>query len=106
MQTSAKLLFLFVTILAFGVPCEPRMLWDKYKEHICDDCKATLERHSIVELSIEQIESWALHSLRDVFTKFSKTLKDFGLPTPSIAFDRLETNRLLELERDYNVEVL
>jgi MinD-like ATPase involved in chromosome partitioning or flagellar assembly len=59
-----------------------------------------------VEPSIEQIESWALHSLRDALAKFSKTLEDFGLPTPFVAFDRLETNRLLEVERDYNVEVL
>ncbi len=42
MQTGAQLWSLFVTILAFGVPGEPRMLWDKYKEHICDDYKATL----------------------------------------------------------------
>jgi hypothetical protein len=59
-----------------------------------------------VEPSIEQIESWALHSLPDALAKFSKTLEDFGLPAPSIAFDQLETNRLLEVERDYNVEVL
>jgi hypothetical protein len=59
-----------------------------------------------VESSIKQIESWALHSLWDALAKFSKTLKDFGLPAPSIAFDRLETNRLLEVERDYNVKVL
>jgi len=65
-----------------------------------------LQRCGIVEPSIEQIESWALHSLRDALAKFSKTFEDFGLPTPSIAFDRLETNRLLEMERDYNVEVL
>ncbi len=56
--------------------------------------------------SFEQIESWALHSLQDVLAKFSKTLEDFGLPAPSITFDRLETNRLLEVEHDYNVEVL
>jgi polynucleotide 5'-kinase involved in rRNA processing len=59
-----------------------------------------------VEPSIEQIESWALHSLRDVLAKFSKTLEDFGLPTPFVAFDRLKTNRLLEVEHNYNVEVL
>jgi len=106
MQTRAQLRSLFVTILAFGVPSEPCILWDKYKEHICDDCKVALQRRGIVEPSIKQIESWALHSLRDALAKFSKTLKDFGLPTPSVAFDRLETNRLLEVERDYNVEVL
>jgi hypothetical protein len=94
-----------VTILAFGVPGELRMLWDKYKEHICDDCKVTLQRRGILEPSIEQIESWALHSLWDALAKFNKTLEDFGLPTPSVAFDRLETNRLLEVEHDYNVEV-
>jgi ATP-dependent DNA helicase PIF1 len=37
---------------------------------------------------------------------FNKTLKDFGLPASSVAFDRLDTNRLLEVEHDYNVEVL
>jgi hypothetical protein len=42
MQTGAKLRSLFVTILAFGVPSESRILWDKYKEHICDDCKVAL----------------------------------------------------------------
>jgi hypothetical protein len=95
-----------VTILAFGVLGEPRMLWDKYKEHICDDYKAALQRHDIVESSIEQIESCAVHSLLDALAKFSKSLEDFGLPAPFIAFDRLETNRLLEVERNYNVEVL
>jgi hypothetical protein len=106
MQIGAQLQSLFVTILAFGVLGELRMLWDKYKEHICDDCKAALQHRGIVELSIEQIKSWALHSLRDALAKFNKTLEDFGLPAPSVAFDQLETNRLLEVERDYNVEVL
>jgi hypothetical protein len=106
MQIGAQLRSLFVTILAFGVLGKPHMLWDKYKEHICDDCKAVLQRCDIVELSIEQIESWALHSLQDVLAKFSNFFEDFGFPTPSIAFDRLETNRLLEVEHDYNVEVL
>jgi hypothetical protein len=82
------------------------MLWDKYKEHICDDCKVALQCRDIVEPSIKQIGSWALHSLWDVLAKFSKTLEDFGLPTPSVTFDRLETNRVLEVERDYNVKVL
>ncbi len=46
-----------MTILAFGVLGEPRKLWDKYKEHICNDYKAALQRYSIVEPSIEQIKS-------------------------------------------------
>ncbi len=59
-----------------------------------------------MEPSFEQIESWALNSLWDVFAKCSKTLEDFGLPAPSISFDRLKTNCMLKVERDYNVEVL
>jgi hypothetical protein len=106
MRTGAQLRSLFVIILAFGIPSESCMLWNKYKEHICDDYKVALQRCGIVEPSIEQIESWAPHFLRDALSKFSKTLKDFGLPTPSVAFDWLKTNRLLEVERDYNVEVL
>ncbi len=87
MQIGAQLRSLFVTILAFGVIGESCMLWDKYKEHICDDCKATLQCRGIVEPSFEQIESWALYSLRDALAKFNKTLKDFGLSAPSIALD-------------------
>jgi hypothetical protein len=76
-----------VTILAFGIPGEPRMLWDKYKEHICDDYKVALQHRGLMKSSIEQIESWALHFLWDALAKFSKILKDFGLLAPSIAFD-------------------
>jgi hypothetical protein len=47
-----------------------------------------------------------LHSLWDLLAKFSKTLKDFDLHAPFVAFDRLETNRLLEVECNYNVDVL
>jgi hypothetical protein len=72
MQIGAQLRSLFVTILAFGVPGEPRMLWVKYKDHICDDCKVALQRRGIVEPSIEQIQSWALHFLRDALAKFNK----------------------------------
>ncbi len=53
MQIGAQLRSLFVTILAFNIPGESRMLWDKNKEHICDDSKVTLQRCGIVELSIE-----------------------------------------------------
>jgi len=59
-----------------------------------------------VEPSIEQIKSWALRFLQDALAKFNKTLEEFGLLAPFVAFDRLETNCLLEVERDYNVEVL
>ncbi len=64
MQTGALLRSLFVTILAFGVPSELCMLWDNYKEHICDDCKVALQCRNILEPFIEQIQSWAQHSLR------------------------------------------
>ncbi len=47
-----------------------------------------------------------MHSLWDALAKFSKTFEDFGLPTPSVAFDWLETNRLLKVEHEYNVVVL
>jgi hypothetical protein len=40
-----------------------------------------------VKPSIEQIESWALHFLRDELAKFNKTLEEFGFPAPSVAFD-------------------
>jgi ATP-dependent DNA helicase PIF1 len=59
-----------------------------------------------MESSIEQIESWALHSLQDALAKSSKMFEDFGLLAPFVAFDWLETNCLLEVEHDYNVEVL
>ncbi len=81
MQRSVRLRSMFVTILAFGVLGELRMLWDKYK--------VALQRCDIMESSIEQIESWALHSLQDALAKSSKMFKDFGLLAPFVAFDWL-----------------
>jgi hypothetical protein len=77
-----RLWSLFVTILAFGIPGESHMLWDKYKEHIYDGCKVALQCRSIVEPSIEQIESWALHSLRDALAKFNKISRNLAFLPP------------------------
>ncbi len=46
-----------------------------------------------MEPSIEEIESWALHSLLDALAKFNKTLEEFGLLGLFVAFDRLEMTR-------------
>ncbi|KAJ6574303.1 hypothetical protein B0H19DRAFT_871187, partial [Mycena capillaripes] len=37
MQTGTRLRHLFITILLFCNPSEPRLLWDDFRVHICDD---------------------------------------------------------------------
>ncbi|KIJ19300.1 hypothetical protein PAXINDRAFT_58044, partial [Paxillus involutus ATCC 200175] len=42
MQSGRQLHTLFVTILCNCTPSEPRVLWERFKENICDDLKHAL----------------------------------------------------------------
>ncbi|KAG2112887.1 hypothetical protein DEU56DRAFT_721217, partial [Suillus clintonianus] len=42
MQTGAQLRQLFVTLLLFCSPTDPRALWDQFWLHICDDLRHRL----------------------------------------------------------------
>ena len=44
LHTGHRLRYLFVTLLLFGEPAWPDLLWDEFKTHICDDLEHRLRR--------------------------------------------------------------
>nr|GEY82794.1 DNA helicase [Tanacetum cinerariifolium] len=88
--TSLELRRLFVYILIFCNVSDPIKLWDKLWKDLSDDIPRKLSK----TLKIPQIErnekkfkASALFYLEHMLNACSKSLKDFGLPTPNTLFE-------------------
>ncbi|KZP24541.1 hypothetical protein FIBSPDRAFT_665329, partial [Athelia psychrophila] len=42
MQTGTRLRHLFATLLLFCSPSQPEILWNEFRQHICDDLRHRL----------------------------------------------------------------
>ncbi|KAJ7118404.1 hypothetical protein C8R43DRAFT_842685, partial [Mycena crocata] len=60
MQTGTRLRYLFVTLLLFCNPSEPRNLWQDFRHHICDDLSHRLRCMGFDEPSEEDTYDYGL----------------------------------------------
>ena len=76
---------LFVTILIFGEPAKPTVLWEKYKEVLGEDLLRDIP--ASVGASMEQIrecvDNEVLCHLQQELEGMGACLEQFGLPTPN-----------------------
>ena len=76
---------LFVTILIFGEPAKPTVLWEKYKEVLGEDLLRDIP--ASVGASMEQIrecvDNEVLCQLQQELEGMGACLEQFGLPTPN-----------------------
>ena len=79
-----QLCSLFKTILIFGDPSQPFMLWEKYKHLLADDLLRQKSNSSITsKINIEKsIENECLLLLQDELEAMGKSLQDYKLPIP------------------------
>src|SRR5204863_1710589 len=64
-QTGDQLRRLFVTILLYNSPTDPLSLFNRYRQHLSDDCRHRLEtRFQIASPTDQQIISLALEDIR------------------------------------------
>ena len=75
---------LFVTILIFGEPSKPHVLWEKYKEVLGEDLAREVLRSSqrVVDLH-KQVENEVLLLIQEELEDMGSCLEDYGLPTPN-----------------------
>ena len=77
---------LFVTILIFGEPAKPEVLWDKYKEVMGED----ILRQGSISISVstqdlrQYVDNEVLILLQDELEGMGTCLEKFGLPTPDL----------------------
>ena len=76
---------LFVTILIFGEPAKPAVLWENYKEAMGEGILRQLSMSA--QISVEDLQKLAnnevLLLIQDELEGMGACLEQFGLPTPS-----------------------
>ena len=104
-QTGHQLRQLFVTILLYNSPTDPLGLFNRYRQHLSDDCRHHLQTHfQIPSPTDQEIISLALEDIRVLLEQGNKTLSDFNLPEPSMRFDELnQVPRIIAEEMNYDI---
>ena len=100
---------LFVIILMFCQPENPRELFDKFADEWVDDFgRKAMSRG--VEIEMEQLRTMLLLDLEMRLQSFEKSLQDFGLPVPTAEeigkVDHIACTEpvVIREEKDFNVE--
>ena len=80
-----QLCSLFVTILIFGEPAKPSLLWENHKEAMGEDIfrEASLILQGTEEELISHVHNEVLLLLQDDLESMETCLENFGLPTPN-----------------------
>lgn len=108
-QTGYQLRRLFVTILYHCTPSEPHLLWDQYREKICDDLAHQLRtKYQINNPTEFQVYDFGLFLIDEQLRKISsKGLEQFQtMPQPQENWSQVVGNRLIAAQRNYNAAEL
>jgi hypothetical protein len=81
---------LFVSILLYNDPLDPKSLYERHASTLSDDCHYRLQtQFHISTPSHEQVENLALQEIDIILQQFGKALSDYRLPNPSHRFDNI-----------------
>ena len=89
MLTGSVLQSLFAIILLTCFPSEPEVLWDMFKDKICDDLKHVIQTclwFQNCPVTNEDVYDYGLYLLNKILIKSGKTLDNFP-PMPLFELD-------------------
>ena len=103
MQTGGQLRHLFTTILHDCNPTAPLVLWNQFKEHICDDLKRKLQHMGHENPTEEQVYDYGLYLIDLDLRKKGKSLEQCPpMPLPVGNWAQLHGNRLIAEQLAYD----
>ena len=81
-----QLCSLFITILIFGQPAKPGILWDKYKDVMGEDILRSMPVHHCMSTAQKQacVANEVLFFLMQELEGMGSSLEAFGLPSPDL----------------------
>jgi hypothetical protein len=82
----------FVLLLLQKAMVDPVAIWDRYKDHLCDDLKYRVENHDI-DFPLPFLHpqhDYGLFLMQRQLLLESEDLRNFGLPTPALDWSRAE----------------
>ena len=83
MQTGSRLRHLFATILLFCEPSQPGLLWNRFRDNICDDLRHRLSSLGIVNPTTDDTYDYGLYLLDNILSQSSKLLISPPLSIPT-----------------------
>ncbi|KAJ2924672.1 hypothetical protein H1R20_g12432, partial [Candolleomyces eurysporus] len=105
-QTGSRLRHLFVTLLLFGTPTHPHLLWNEFKGPISDDLGPRIRAMNIQQpLTLELAANYALFLIDNLLKEGGRSLRDFPhMPRPVYPWLNIEINPLIAAQLDYDHE--
>ena len=103
MQTGTCLHYLFTTLLLFGEPLQPDLLWNEFKEHICDDLAYRLCTMGFQNPSDDNVYDYSLHLLDYILCDSGCSLAEWpSMPLPQQNWNLFTINPLIAKQLNYN----
>ena len=104
MQTGVQLQNLFTTLLLFCCLSKPKLLWNDFCQHICDDLRYHLQCTGHQDPQDVEIFDYGLWLVERILVKtLRKCLKDFpDMPLPNHSWDNEDANLLIGEQLNYN----
>jgi len=104
MQTGERLRDLFATLLLFCSPAKPELLWNEFREYICDDLRYRLRRSGLQDPQNDEIFDYGLWLIERLLMKTQrKQLKDYpDMPIPENDWGGVAENSLIGEQLNYN----
>ncbi|KAJ7732793.1 hypothetical protein DFH07DRAFT_755137 [Mycena maculata] len=83
MQTGSRLRQLFSTLLLFCEPSRPALLWEQFRQHICDDFVHRLRTMGRSNPTAEDAYDYGLFLIDKLLKESNRALKDWPMmPQP------------------------
>ena len=104
-KTGSQLRHLFTTLLLFCAPAEPNILWEKFRDQICDDLQYKLLQLGRRNVPQTHIYDYGLYLMDNILRDSGHALTDFpSMPQPQLNWSHTVENRLISQQMDYNPE--
>lgn len=104
MHTGSRLRYLFATILLFCSPSQPEILWEEFRQNVCDDLLHRLRTIGIENPTQEDAHDYGLYLLDQILQQSGQSLKgNFpSMPTSVGNWHGRTENQLILEQLDYN----
>ena len=103
MQTGTRLRHLFATLLLFGEPSQPELLWNEFRSHICDNLGHRLRAMGIHNPPADDIYDYGLFLLDGILRDSGHSLAEWpSMPKPRQNWNVLTVNALIAEQLNYN----
>ena len=102
-SSGSSLRTLFVTALIHGDITAPNLLWEQFRNSICDDLPRRVQQFTDIPLDFDNPHwDYGLFLLARGLADFGRTLISFDLPPPVLRWARIENAPLITAELDYD----